>query len=77
MGAGGWNFQRSSPRKKEYLPLGPHFLDHDGKPLTVLGAAVLAFARIPEMKFIVITVPHQGAGEAEKFPYRVAQEIRT
>jgi 2-C-methyl-D-erythritol 4-phosphate cytidylyltransferase/2-C-methyl-D-erythritol 4-phosphate cytidylyltransferase/2-C-methyl-D-erythritol 2,4-cyclodiphosphate synthase len=63
--AAGSSSRMSGGRKKEYLPLGPNFFDHGGKPLTVLGAAVLAFAKIPEISFIVITVPHQGAGEAE------------
>jgi 2-C-methyl-D-erythritol 4-phosphate cytidylyltransferase/2-C-methyl-D-erythritol 4-phosphate cytidylyltransferase/2-C-methyl-D-erythritol 2,4-cyclodiphosphate synthase len=50
--------------KKEYLPLGPDFLDRGGKPLTVLGAAVSAFAQIPHIDVIVITVPVDGEAEA-------------
>jgi 2-C-methyl-D-erythritol 4-phosphate cytidylyltransferase len=46
--------------KKEYLPLGHDFLDDDGKPLTVLGASLSAFAAFPEIKTIVITVPADG-----------------
>jgi 2-C-methyl-D-erythritol 4-phosphate cytidylyltransferase len=42
--------------KKEYRPLAGRF-DTDGKPLTVLGAAVSAFAAFAEIKTIVITVP--------------------
>jgi 2-C-methyl-D-erythritol 4-phosphate cytidylyltransferase len=53
--------------KKEYHP----FVDViggaapvDGKPLTVLGAAVLAFAAVPRISRIVIVVPpNQDAGE--------------
>jgi 2-C-methyl-D-erythritol 4-phosphate cytidylyltransferase len=40
--------------KKEYRPLDP---DGSGKPLTVLGAAVSAFAAFPCIRTIVITVP--------------------
>jgi 2-C-methyl-D-erythritol 4-phosphate cytidylyltransferase len=51
--------------KKEYRPLAGR-LDPDGKPLTVLGAAVSAFAALAEIKTIVITVPRDaGTGETE------------
>jgi 2-C-methyl-D-erythritol 4-phosphate cytidylyltransferase/2-C-methyl-D-erythritol 4-phosphate cytidylyltransferase/2-C-methyl-D-erythritol 2,4-cyclodiphosphate synthase len=43
--------------KKEYLPLGPDCRDAEGRPLTVLGAAVSAFAGIKEIGLIVVTVP--------------------
>jgi 2-C-methyl-D-erythritol 4-phosphate cytidylyltransferase len=43
--------------KKEYRPLGAGFNDADGRPLTVLGAAVGAFAANPRIGIIVITVP--------------------
>ncbi|GHV62481.1 2-C-methyl-D-erythritol 4-phosphate cytidylyltransferase [Spirochaetia bacterium] len=46
--------------KKEYLPLGPDILDLDGRPLTVLGASLIAFSAFPEIKTIVITVPMDG-----------------
>jgi 2-C-methyl-D-erythritol 4-phosphate cytidylyltransferase len=42
--------------KKEYRPLAGRF-DLWGKPLTVLGAALSAFAACDEIKTIVITVP--------------------
>jgi 2-C-methyl-D-erythritol 4-phosphate cytidylyltransferase len=42
--------------KKEYCPLDGR-PDHEGKPLTVLGAAVSAFAAFADIKTIVITVP--------------------
>jgi 2-C-methyl-D-erythritol 4-phosphate cytidylyltransferase/2-C-methyl-D-erythritol 4-phosphate cytidylyltransferase/2-C-methyl-D-erythritol 2,4-cyclodiphosphate synthase len=48
--------------KKEYLPLGP--VDRRGAPLTVLGAAVSAFAAIGEIGLIVIAVPPGGEAEA-------------
>jgi 2-C-methyl-D-erythritol 4-phosphate cytidylyltransferase len=50
--------------KKEYLPLGPGYVDRRGTPLTVLGAAVSAFAGIGEIGFIVIAVPPKGEAEA-------------
>ncbi|MDR1972478.1 MAG: 2-C-methyl-D-erythritol 4-phosphate cytidylyltransferase [Treponema sp.] len=50
--------------KKEYLALGPSCLDKGGRPLTVLGAAVSAFAGLGEIAFIVITVPVEGEAEA-------------
>jgi 2-C-methyl-D-erythritol 4-phosphate cytidylyltransferase len=43
-------------RKKEYRPLAGR-LDGEGKPLTVLGAAVSAFAAFADITAIVITVP--------------------
>ncbi|MDR1095536.1 MAG: 2-C-methyl-D-erythritol 4-phosphate cytidylyltransferase [Spirochaetaceae bacterium] len=42
--------------KKEYRVL-PGCADADGKPLTVLGAAVSAFAAVPAIGQIVVTVP--------------------
>jgi 2-C-methyl-D-erythritol 4-phosphate cytidylyltransferase len=56
--AAGSSSRMSGGRKKEYLPVGP------GNLLTVLGAAVSAFAQIPEIRFVVITVPHSGEAEA-------------
>lgn len=51
--------------KKEYRPLGDGIYDSAGKPLSVLGAAVLAFAACPEVDLIVITVPNNSeTGEA-------------
>jgi 2-C-methyl-D-erythritol 4-phosphate cytidylyltransferase len=43
--------------KKEYRPLGTGIDDTQGRPLTVLGAAVGAFAANPHIGIIVITVP--------------------
>jgi 2-C-methyl-D-erythritol 4-phosphate cytidylyltransferase len=43
--------------KKEYRLLGSGFVDEDGRPLTVLGAAVRAFAVSPRIEIIVIAVP--------------------
>jgi len=43
--------------KKEYRPLQDGRVDAEGKPLTVLGSAVLAFASCPDIAYIVITVP--------------------
>jgi 2-C-methyl-D-erythritol 4-phosphate cytidylyltransferase len=54
------------PSKKEYLPLGEGLLDAEGKPLTVLGASVLAFAAFPRIETIAIAVPAQGELEARK-----------
>jgi 2-C-methyl-D-erythritol 4-phosphate cytidylyltransferase/2-C-methyl-D-erythritol 4-phosphate cytidylyltransferase/2-C-methyl-D-erythritol 2,4-cyclodiphosphate synthase len=51
-----------TPVKKEYLPLGPDFCGQ--KTLTVLGAAVLAFAGLREIGVIVITVPAGGEAAA-------------
>jgi 2-C-methyl-D-erythritol 4-phosphate cytidylyltransferase len=45
--------------KKEYRPL-PGCFDGAGRPLTVLGAAVSAFAACAEITTIVITVPEAG-----------------
>jgi 2-C-methyl-D-erythritol 4-phosphate cytidylyltransferase len=42
--------------KKEYRAL-PGSTGGDGRPLTVLGAAVSAFARVPAVSKIVVTVP--------------------
>jgi 2-C-methyl-D-erythritol 4-phosphate cytidylyltransferase/2-C-methyl-D-erythritol 4-phosphate cytidylyltransferase/2-C-methyl-D-erythritol 2,4-cyclodiphosphate synthase len=55
---------RAGPSKKEYLPLGPAYVDRAGKPLTVLGAAVSAFADIGEVAVIVVAVPPGGEAEA-------------
>jgi 2-C-methyl-D-erythritol 4-phosphate cytidylyltransferase/2-C-methyl-D-erythritol 4-phosphate cytidylyltransferase/2-C-methyl-D-erythritol 2,4-cyclodiphosphate synthase len=44
--------------KKEYRPLGDGRVDAEGKPITVLGSAVLAFASCPDIAYIVITVPN-------------------
>lgn len=49
--------------KKEYRPLGPGFADDVGKPLTVLGAAVGAFAAVARIGIIVITVPAEHPGK--------------
>jgi 2-C-methyl-D-erythritol 4-phosphate cytidylyltransferase len=50
--------------KKEYRPLGDGFVDNTGKPLTVLGAAVRAFAASGRISLIVISVPPDpAAGE--------------
>jgi 2-C-methyl-D-erythritol 4-phosphate cytidylyltransferase len=43
--------------KKEYRPLGEGVEDDEGKPLTVLGAAVGTFAASPRIDRIVIAVP--------------------
>ncbi|MFP3043261.1 2-C-methyl-D-erythritol 4-phosphate cytidylyltransferase [Treponema primitia] len=51
--------------KKEYRPLGPGIDDAQGRPLTVLGAAVGAFAANPRIGIIVIIVPaNPDSGEA-------------
>ena len=42
--------------KKEYRML-PGHTDGNGKPLTVLGAAVSAFAEVPAVSKIIVTVP--------------------
>jgi 2-C-methyl-D-erythritol 4-phosphate cytidylyltransferase len=42
--------------KKEYRPLGGE-LDDRGRPLTILGASVLAFAASPRIDTLVIAVP--------------------
>jgi 2-C-methyl-D-erythritol 4-phosphate cytidylyltransferase len=54
--AGGAGPEGGGGGKKEYRPLAGRF-DPGGKPLTVLGAAVSAFAALDEIKTIVITVP--------------------
>ncbi|MDR1107853.1 MAG: 2-C-methyl-D-erythritol 4-phosphate cytidylyltransferase [Spirochaetaceae bacterium] len=51
---------RMGGRKKEYLPLGKDAVDGEGKPLSVLGAAVLAFASVPRIDPIIIVVPANG-----------------
>ncbi|MDR2757816.1 MAG: 2-C-methyl-D-erythritol 4-phosphate cytidylyltransferase [Spirochaetaceae bacterium] len=43
--------------KKEYLPLGRGMIDEEGKPLSVLGSSVLAFASSPRIDLLVIAVP--------------------
>jgi 2-C-methyl-D-erythritol 4-phosphate cytidylyltransferase/2-C-methyl-D-erythritol 4-phosphate cytidylyltransferase/2-C-methyl-D-erythritol 2,4-cyclodiphosphate synthase len=50
--------------KKEYLPLGHAVLDGEGRPLTVLGASVTAFAAFPAVAAMVITVPAGGESAA-------------
>jgi 2-C-methyl-D-erythritol 4-phosphate cytidylyltransferase len=57
--------------KKEYLPLGKDGegrvrLDGAGRPLTVLGAAVRAFAASARVGIIVIAVPAGGGEEAAR-----------
>jgi 2-C-methyl-D-erythritol 4-phosphate cytidylyltransferase/2-C-methyl-D-erythritol 2,4-cyclodiphosphate synthase len=47
---------KSNTLKKEYRVL-PGCADDDGQPLTVLGAAVGAFASVPAVSQIVVTVP--------------------
>jgi 2-C-methyl-D-erythritol 4-phosphate cytidylyltransferase len=59
--------------KKEYRPLDGRF-DGAGKPLTVLGAAVSAFAAFTEIKTIVITVPQDA--ETGEFAARRALPSR-
>jgi 2-C-methyl-D-erythritol 4-phosphate cytidylyltransferase/2-C-methyl-D-erythritol 4-phosphate cytidylyltransferase/2-C-methyl-D-erythritol 2,4-cyclodiphosphate synthase len=50
--------------KKEYCPL-PAAHPFRGRPLTVLGAAALAFAAVPAVKILVIVVPADSeTGEA-------------
>jgi 2-C-methyl-D-erythritol 4-phosphate cytidylyltransferase len=46
--------------KKEYRTLGSNRTDADHKPLTVLGAAVLAFAASHRIQTVVISVPPHG-----------------
>jgi len=46
--------------KKEYQKLKPEMPHKGGQPLTVLGAAVLAFAAVPSVEIIVIAVPENG-----------------
>jgi 2-C-methyl-D-erythritol 4-phosphate cytidylyltransferase len=43
--------------KKDYRPLGRGRTDGDGKPLSVLGGTVLAFAASPRIDLMVIVVP--------------------
>jgi 2-C-methyl-D-erythritol 4-phosphate cytidylyltransferase len=43
--------------KKEYRPVGPGIRDDEGRPLTVLGAAVSAFAASKRIGLMVIAVP--------------------
>lgn len=51
--------------KKEYRVLSPDVVDEKGEPLTVLGAAVVVFAALPQVRTIVITVPPRAEdGEA-------------
>ncbi|MDR2397869.1 MAG: 2-C-methyl-D-erythritol 4-phosphate cytidylyltransferase, partial [Spirochaetaceae bacterium] len=49
--------QRMGGLKKEYCPLGPEFTHPSGWPLTVLGAAVLAFVGSLRIRTVVIVVP--------------------
>jgi 2-C-methyl-D-erythritol 4-phosphate cytidylyltransferase len=58
--------------KKEYLPLGR--ADETGKPLTVLGAALSAFAAFCEITTVVITVPPEA--ETGEFAARQALPAR-
>jgi 2-C-methyl-D-erythritol 4-phosphate cytidylyltransferase len=60
---------RMSGGKKEYRFL-PGQVDAEGKPLTVLGAAVSAFAAVDAIKTIVIAVP--GEPETGEFAARAA-----
>jgi 2-C-methyl-D-erythritol 4-phosphate cytidylyltransferase len=56
-------------RKKEYRPLGKDLSDGEGKPLSVLGAAVLAFVSVPRIDLILIVVPaggEEGEGAARQ-----------
>jgi 2-C-methyl-D-erythritol 4-phosphate cytidylyltransferase len=51
--------------KKEYQPLtprSPEDFDGDGKHLSVLGAAALAFASSPRIRLLVIVFPAEGEG---------------
>jgi len=58
--------------KKEYLNLPPHSKE---SPLTVLGAAVSAFASLPQIRPIVITVPPGEESEARsRLPKGLASE---
>ncbi|MDR2070753.1 MAG: 2-C-methyl-D-erythritol 4-phosphate cytidylyltransferase [Treponema sp.] len=51
--------------KKEYRPLLPQQSGPGGESLTVLGAAVLAFAASPRIGFIAVTVPQDPAAGEE------------
>jgi 2-C-methyl-D-erythritol 4-phosphate cytidylyltransferase len=48
--------------KKEYLPLGGEARDAAGRPLSVLGAALLAFAAVGRIGMVVISYPGEGGG---------------
>lgn len=50
--------------KKEYRTLGSDALDRDGTPLTVLGAALVAFADSRLVDLIVVSVPADGESDA-------------
>jgi 2-C-methyl-D-erythritol 4-phosphate cytidylyltransferase len=52
--------RRMGGRKKEYRPLGRGLSDEEGKPLSVLGGTVLAFASSPRIDLMVIVVPADG-----------------
>jgi 2-C-methyl-D-erythritol 4-phosphate cytidylyltransferase/2-C-methyl-D-erythritol 4-phosphate cytidylyltransferase/2-C-methyl-D-erythritol 2,4-cyclodiphosphate synthase len=54
--------RRMGGLKKEYHPLVPPGLDGNGRPLSVLGAAVLAFAAVPRIRAVVIAIPVEGSG---------------
>jgi 2-C-methyl-D-erythritol 4-phosphate cytidylyltransferase/2-C-methyl-D-erythritol 4-phosphate cytidylyltransferase/2-C-methyl-D-erythritol 2,4-cyclodiphosphate synthase len=56
--------RRMGGLKKEYRPLAPEQSGPDGKPLSVLGAAVLAFAASPRISRIIVTVPPDGEAAA-------------
>jgi 2-C-methyl-D-erythritol 4-phosphate cytidylyltransferase len=56
--------------KKEYRPLGSNITDDEHKPLTVLGAAVLAFASSNRIQTVVISVPP--SAEKGEFAARVS-----
>jgi 2-C-methyl-D-erythritol 4-phosphate cytidylyltransferase len=63
--------------KKEYCVLDPSCTDDQGNPLTVLGAAVLAFASCGEIGPIVITVPPEGEAAARaSLPRSLAAQNR-
>jgi 2-C-methyl-D-erythritol 4-phosphate cytidylyltransferase len=52
--------------KKEYRPRGAGREDETGNPLSVLGAAVLAFAAVPRIELLVIPYPPEAeTGEAD------------
>jgi len=56
---------RMGGKKKEYRSLGAAYRDADGMPLTVLGAALSAFASCARINRIVIAVPADAqSGEA-------------
>ncbi|MDR2534991.1 MAG: 2-C-methyl-D-erythritol 4-phosphate cytidylyltransferase [Treponema sp.] len=60
--------------KKEYCSLGSGYLDDEGKPLTVLGAAVSAFAASSRIEIIVIVVPPNA--ETGEFAARKSLPLR-